>query len=72
LAPLGLFFTIWNFLLVVFILRAALECSTLKAGLLTIAYHLFMGIMVAMIFPKFPLELQAMLEALSTTTPVSP
>lgn len=73
LAPLSLFFTIWNFVLVVFILRAALESSTGKAVLLTMAYHLFMGVMMAIIFPKFPLELQAILESLNTTatTPIS-
>lgn len=65
LAPMGLAMTLWNFILIVFILRAALECTTFKAASLTIAYHLLMGVLMVIIFPKFPLELQAILEAAS-------
>lgn len=66
LAPLGLAMTVWNFALIVFIVRSALECKTFKAIALTIGYHLLMGILMVMIFPKFPLELQSILEAAST------
>lgn len=66
LAMFGLILTVWNFILIVFILRSALECSTLKATLLTFAYHFFMGILMVMVFPKFPLELQAVLETMSS------
>ena len=48
---------IWSIYLAVIILRSALECSTLKALLLTIAYKTFGYLMVILLFPKFEAEM---------------
>lgn len=63
LAIFGFAITMWNLILAIFIIRSALECSTVKAVFITLGYHLFMGIMMATLFPKFPVELQSIIEA---------
>lgn len=69
LASFAFLVTLWNLILVVFIMRTALECSTIKAVFVTLGYHLFMGIVMSLIFPNFPGELQAMLEAAQNSAP---
>lgn len=66
LATFSLLVTLWNLALVISIMRSALECSIIKAVIVTLGYHLFMGIFMAMLFPKFPVELQSILEAANT------
>lgn len=71
LAPLGLIFMGWNFVIIVLILRAALECSIFKALILTIGYHIFMVVLMSVVFPSFSLEMQAFLESLSAEAQAS-
>lgn len=66
LAIFSFVITMWNLILAIIIIRSALECSTIKAVFVTLAYHLFMGIMMAMLFPQFPIELQSIIEAANT------
>lgn len=63
LSGFGLLFTIWNMVLIIFIIRAALECSTLQAIIQTIAYHFIMLFVLILLFPSFPQEAQEFVQA---------
>ncbi len=69
LSPLGLVFTVWNMVLIIFIIRAALECSTLQAIVQVIAYHFLMIFMLLLLFPKFQDEVKALSELAQTQAP---
>lgn len=68
LAVLSLVLTIWNLIIIVLILRSSFECSTLKSICLFIAYNIFVGMMMIIIFPEFLVEFQAALESMSAAT----
>jgi len=50
---------IWSIYLAVLILRTALECSTVTALFLTIAYNAFGYLLVILLFPSFQTEMLA-------------
>ena len=62
IASLTLLLSIWNFVLAVLILKAALECSTLQSVLLTIAYQMIALVMLVSLFPDLSSEFMSLLE----------
>ena len=60
---LGLIITSWNFFLMILILREAIECATMPAIAITIAYHFLIGVILIMIFPDIFQQMQAAMQA---------
>ncbi len=56
-ATSSVLFSIWNFYLMIIILRAALECTPLQAVIYTVAYHFLTVLVLIMIYPNFPAEI---------------
>lgn len=52
--------SIWNFYLMIIILRASLECSSLQSVVYTIAYHFIVVLVLILIYPNFPAEITAL------------
>jgi len=62
-AAATLLFSVWNFYLMVIILQAALDCSIIRSVILTVAYHFVTVLVLIMIYPNFPEEITAMMNA---------
>ncbi len=60
------FLLIWTVYLMVLILRSALECSTIKALLLTIVYNVAGSLITVLLFPKFQTEMHEILNGMRT------
>lgn len=63
LGLIGLMLTLWNFYLMVIILRDAIECKLFQAIIITILYHFVMGLILLMLFP----DIYERMHALMTT-----
>lgn len=56
LAFTSVMITFWQIFILILILKAALECSTVKAVMLTLLYQFFIGFSLLVIFPEFQTE----------------
>lgn len=59
LAFTSVMITFWQIFILILIMKAALECSTIKAVLLTLLYQFFIGFSLLIIFPEFQTEFSA-------------
>jgi hypothetical protein len=65
LGMLALLLLLWNFILGVLIIKAALECSAFKAALIMIACQLIVSAVMPILFPTFHMEIQLMLDEIN-------
>lgn len=56
LAFTSIMITFWQIFILILILRAALECSMIKAIGLTVLYQFFIGFSLFLVFPEFQTE----------------
>ena len=67
-AVTSLFFSVWNVYLMVIILRAALDSSTLQSVVYTVGYHFVTVLILILIYPDFPAEITAIIQPSNTGT----
>jgi len=61
LSVFGLLITIWNFYLMILILKEAIDCTLLQSIFLTLGYHFIIGFVLLSLFPEMFEQMQSIL-----------